>query len=240
MQFPNRTLLTGNISLNLYDVAIDEAIMVISEAAGYVATYRHMGYLIHPQKPLEKQPKPVVKKIIRTFKLQYASPTSVRGILSKHITASGKVSVLSERKIVIIEDTPESILHLEGVLRDLDKKPNQILIEAKILEITLSDSEKFGLDWAKLFAFKPNDSSSTWGKFAISGLTNSTTGFLVNLTNNNISMALNALTETVILITPHIIKDVDDEFLLKEAEKMKKTEIMIEGKKVWSKKLLEK
>lgn len=47
-------------------------------------------------------------------------------------------------------------------------------------------------------------------------------------------------TETVVLITPHIIKDINDKFLLGEAQKMKKTEMMIQGKKVWSKGLIGK
>lgn len=57
---------------------------------------------------------------------------------------------------VVADDTNNAILiyasgneyrKIEAALRDLDKAPTQILIEASIIEVTLNDELKYGLQW---------------------------------------------------------------------------------------------
>ncbi len=198
---------SGNVSLNLYDVTLGEAITAMAEAGGYGIAHRHGGYVILSQKPDES----ITKKpetILRSFELQYAAPDKVKEILSQYMTDIGKATALPERKIIIVEDTAESLSRLEGILAKLDKQPHQILIEAKILEITLFDGEKFGLDWSKLFKGWVGDTNNTNISLGTSGLINATSGFLFNLTSSEISVGLNALKErgrVMALSTPKLL-----------------------------------
>lgn len=180
---------SGTISLNLYDVTLDEAMDIIVEAVGCRVERRPHGYAVLPA--LLESGKHAGKREIRTYRLQYAQPKSVMESLAKHVSANGVVTVIEDRKIIVIEDSAESLARLEAVIHELDRRPRQILIEAKILVIGLTDEEQYGIDWSKLFT--AGNPRGTTGKAGIAGLQNVTSGLFVNLTNINISLALAAL-----------------------------------------------
>ena len=71
----------------------------------------------------------------------------------------------------------------------IDRPPQQILIEAKILEITLDEDESFGVDWSRMFDV--DDGGATIGvrDFVTSGA-----GLFFDLMTSDIEVALNALT----------------------------------------------
>jgi type II secretory pathway component GspD/PulD (secretin) len=49
-----------------------------------------------------------------------------------------------------VEDTPENIAKIETVLSYWDQRPKQVIIEAKILEVELTDDMSFGVNWEKV------------------------------------------------------------------------------------------
>ena len=84
---------------------------------------------------------------------------------------------------------PSFINRIESILAEIDQEPKQIFIEAKILEITLRDSESFGLDWTKLFS---SDGGS--GSVGTRGLSNPLSpGLFFDLVTPNIEATLDAL-----------------------------------------------
>ena len=54
-------------------------------------------------------------------------------------------------KTIIVEDTPENIAKIETLLRSWDVAPRQVLIEARIMQVTLTDDMSLGVDWQKVF-----------------------------------------------------------------------------------------
>lgn len=52
-------------------------------------------------------------------------------------------------------------------MQEIDKKPTQILIEAKILEVSLTDDDSYSLDWTKFFSARDGE-----GEFGLQGLSN--------------------------------------------------------------------
>lgn len=51
---------------------------------------------------------------------------------------------------IIVHDYPENIRTVEGLLNELDTRPAQVLIEATIVQTTLSEANAFGVDFALL------------------------------------------------------------------------------------------
>ena len=190
---------SGIISINLFNVTLDSAIHAIAESAGFSVEKRTIGYVVFIKEDVvEKEVIPEVITTIRTYNIQYAEADNVESILTKHLSKHGKVTSLIDRSMVVIEDIPENFSKLESVIKEIDKEPRQILIEAKILEISLDETESFGLDWWKIFTKSDkvlgieDDGTGTVGA---KGLTNSTTGLIFNLVNDNINITLNALNE---------------------------------------------
>jgi len=140
----------GFISLNLYNVTVNDAIYSIAEAAGYAVERMKNNYLITQR---DTAGKTIVNgfKEVRTYKIQYSDPKNVSTILKNYLSRYGRIDLLEDRKILVVEDLPEFVTHIDKILAQLDQEPAQILIEAKILSITLDDTQKFGLDWTKTF-----------------------------------------------------------------------------------------
>jgi type II secretory pathway component GspD/PulD (secretin) len=157
---------TGTVSVNLYNVDPDEAIHSIARAAGLEVEHRRGNYFIVPRNEAGKHA-PGGPTKLRTFKVQYSDPDAIAGILENYLSSFGQITTLPARKLLVVEDTPHFIDRIATLLGKLDKKPMQILIEAKILEIGLKDTESFGLDWATLF-----EPGSGNGAFGVQGLSN--------------------------------------------------------------------
>ncbi len=170
----------GRISANLYDVSLEEAILYIAESAGYVVESRSNGYVILPSAKAKESNEGLVDTEIRTFKVQYSKPEQVEKILTKHLSTFGKITVLEDRKVLVVEDLPVYMQRIESLLKAIDKAPQQIRIEAKILEVTLDDTETFGLDWTKLF-----NASGGSGEIKLQGFAvPEATGFVAQLINS--------------------------------------------------------
>lgn len=56
----------------------------------------------------------------------------------------------SLRNAVIIRDYPEHVEEIEALLRELDTRPAQVLLECTILQTTLNEANAFGVDFAIL------------------------------------------------------------------------------------------
>jgi type II secretory pathway component GspD/PulD (secretin) len=179
---------TGTINACLYSVTLDEAVHALADTAGYTVKKRRRGYAILTKKEAGDQQ----TTVIRTFKIQYSDPNKVKEILSEHKSENGKITVLKDRDLLVVEDVPESIGRVEHLLKEIDKQPQQILIEAKILEIDLDNTETFGLDWTRMFKAAGGTLS-----FGMQGFASKTArGFVAQLPDgDDINFVLNLLSE---------------------------------------------
>ena len=140
----------GKISVNLFDMSIDRAIRSIATSAGYAVERRSGAYFIVDREEAGKS-EPGGPTEVRSYKVQYSDPEVVANVIEKHLSTYGQVTTLPERRMLIIEDTPHFHAKLKSLLAKLDLQPKQILIEARILEVGLKDSESYGLDWTRIF-----------------------------------------------------------------------------------------
>jgi len=117
--------ITGTVSINLYDVSIDQAIRSIVDAAGFAVEYRNGNYYIMDHDDVGKYGLTGITEL-RTYKVQYSDPAEVEGILRKHLSSYGKITNLSHRKILVIEDRPSVLNRIEALLKEIDQEPKQI------------------------------------------------------------------------------------------------------------------
>lgn len=178
---------TGTVSVSLYDVDVRKAIHTIAEAAGYAVEVRNGDYLIVDRKESGLDAANGNTQI-RSFKVQYSNPKQVAEILTKHLSRYGKITPLAERNQLVVEDLPDFLERIARLLAEIDVEPKQILIEAKILEISLDRSEVFGIDWAKVFSSNGVNRGGTTGLAP-----RNIAGLFFNLVNKNVEVYLSAL-----------------------------------------------
>ena len=182
---------SGRVSFNLYDVSLDEAVRSIANAAGYAVEKQGATYFIVPRSEAGKYSPDSLTRIA-SYSVQYAQPAALEQALKPYLSTYGKLTVLADRQLIVVEDTPEFVERLGRLVAEMDRRPRQILIEARILEVTLTDEEAYGLDWKKLFSSDGGD-----GAFGTTGLAtppdSGREGFFFDLTNPHVEIALDAL-----------------------------------------------
>ena len=179
---------SGDVSVNLYDMDTEEAVKLIAESAGFVVEQRNDSFFVIEREDAGKL-RQSDRLAVRAFKVQYASTSEVETILQEYVSEYGNIKALPENNMLVIEDLPPFLDRIEALLDEVDREPKQIMIEAKILEISLTNNQSYGLDWAKLF-----DSSDGTGSLGTQGLANpNSAGLFAQYTNSNVELVLNAL-----------------------------------------------
>jgi type II secretory pathway component GspD/PulD (secretin) len=179
---------SGDVSVNLYDMDAAEVVVLIAESAGFVVERRNNSFFVLEREDAGKL-RQTDRMEVRSFKVQYASVSGVETILQDYISSFGSIKSLEEDALLVIEDLPPFLDKIEAILGEIDDEPKQIMIEAKILEISLTDNQSYGLDWAALL-----DNASEIGAFGVKGLADPTSaGLFARYTNGDIDLILDAL-----------------------------------------------
>jgi general secretion pathway protein D len=92
---------------------------------------------------------------------------------------------------LVISASPEEYRQIESALRQLDITPMQVMIEATIAEVTLTDQLRYGLQWF----FHTGDSNFTFSPLSTGAVAPIFPGFNYALTSANAQVILNALTQ---------------------------------------------
>jgi len=160
---------TGTVTVSLYDVGFEQALgaILVSNGLGY----REDGTFIYvyPLDELAKLEQAKRKLSSRVFRLTYITATAAKALITPLMTPIvGKVSVtppastglggetgipdtegdaLATGDILVVTDYEERLDAIAEVLRDLDVRPRQVLIETTILRATLNEDNALGIDF---------------------------------------------------------------------------------------------
>jgi type II secretory pathway component GspD/PulD (secretin) len=180
---------TETVSFSLYDMTLPDAIRAIANAAGMAVEHYDGNYFVVERDDAGKYAPDALTQV-RAFELQYVDVEEIQGLLEPYLSEYGEITTFEDRNMFLVEDTPGFLRRVAALKRQIDQPPTQILIEAKILEITLTDEDSYGLDWSKMFS-----SSDGTGNFGTQGLgTPSSAGFFFDFADEQFAATLNALT----------------------------------------------
>lgn len=206
---------SGKISVHLFKMTLKKALDAVTMAGGY--NYHKHEDLYYVYKPkVEKDPE--AKRLqMRIFKLRYAEIDKIQDILGA-IPGIRMLKIHDPSKTIVVEDTPENIKKIETILNYWDTMPKQVMIEAKILEVDLTDDMTLGVNWEMILG----DAGVGTGGFSTatmptgpgtSPIPDIGQGIFANLitgagTNQQFTAALDALqtkTKINVLSTPKIL-----------------------------------
>ncbi len=89
--------------------------------------------------------------VSRVIFCNYAKASDLTKILESRLTKGGRIVSDTRTNSLIITDLADSIDKMEGLLRTLDVPNQQVLLEAKIVEINLTDGISIGTQWDGVF-----------------------------------------------------------------------------------------
>jgi len=147
---------------------------------------------------------PVTTKV---YELNYAQAEDLAQKVAEVLTKSvGQVKHDARSNKLIVRDTPVSIEGIDKLVYSFDVREQQVLIEAKILQVVLSDEYKFGVDWEAVASEYHNLNFKS--NFSVLNTTDKsgtmTVGTLENDDYTALMEALKTIGETNILSSPRI------------------------------------
>lgn len=147
--------------------------------------------------------------ITKTFPLQYLKADEAVKILAKRLDVkkTGSITADDRSNQVIISALPKRMQEIAEIIRSIDVKTKEVLIEAKILKVSLSDDFDMGIDWRvaiKSFSFGVDLGLPTTGTEAISKYGTMVTGLVENGRTGAAVKALQQFGEVRNLSSPSI------------------------------------
>ncbi len=154
----------------------------------------------------------VIKKIDRpltseSFILKYAEASEIATKLDKILTSSvGTLEYDEATSSLVVTDTKDVIKKVEEYIKLFDKRQPEVSIESKIIQVTLSDEHKLGVNWQTIvpdyhdLTFESDLSVLTsTEKFGRAGI-----GTFADDNYTAMIEALETIGDTKILSNPHI------------------------------------
>ncbi len=191
----------ARVSVSLKSVTLDEALDAILKVNGY--RWIRQGSIIYVS-ALNTETTvaaDVQGREVRVFSLDYVAAADVekvvKGLLSPVGTATIAESSSSDqrrtRERIIIEDLPENLIRIECYIAEVDHPPLQVLIEARVLQVDLSDDSSHGVNFNHLLSLTDADIS-----LRTSGLANdvASPAFLLGLDGTDLNTVMEALQST--------------------------------------------
>ena len=159
---------TGLVTIKLQDVPWKQALEVILQTYGYAYDQRGNIITVTTVDNLKKRREDAnvladqEPLMTQTFILNYAKASSVIESIEKMKTSRGAINYDERTNALIVTDIPSNIELIGEVINKLDATTPQVLIEAKVVETTLSNTEKLGIDWVTQATVGGAKRPTTW------------------------------------------------------------------------------
>jgi len=227
---------------SLKDVTFEEAMDAI---LGENFKYQQQGSLIKVYtkdefKKIKEDPERMVYQI---FTLYYVSAAEAKKLVTPILSQAGRLETTTAavtdfptgesiskvtgggdatamNDTIIVHDYPENIEQIVQLLGEIDVRPRQVLIEATVLSVTLTEDTQFGINWSTLqgvltqipaipaAAGEITRGASDYFKSAGTGQVTKTGGLTVGFAHDNIAgfiRAVEEVSDVTILANPKIL-----------------------------------
>ena len=238
----------GTVTVNLYNVTPMQCLEAVLDSAGF--KFVRKGDFIYVMTKAEHDQWIVRnrQKTTKVFRLSYITSADAQTYLTSVLSSDGTVSIsptavsgvgssatetggnaFASGDIIVVTDYEENIEKATQILKEIDVRPQQVLIEAAILRATLTEDNALGIDFNALSGidFRGVSAASTGGTKITTGALPSdqfdrttgafrtdftagipTGGLSIGFISNNIAMfirALESITDVVVLANPKIL-----------------------------------
>ena len=147
-----------------------------------------------------------VPRLSSAIRLVYARASDAAETIRPFLSSQGGSVVVDARtNQLIVTDTRARIWEIEGILHRLDRKDPEVLIEAKIVQISLKDEFRMGIDWAAVVRRVHGlHLSSVWGGIGAGGKGSAMIGTLSDDDYRLVLEALGSADDTRVISSPRI------------------------------------
>ena len=192
---------SGRVTVSLYDLTFDETLDAILRSSGFGYVKEGKFIYIHTAEELAAIAAAARKMEVKTFQLNYITALDAQSLIKPAMSESASIAVTPVPKtgisvssteagdnshatngVLVVNDYPENLARIADIIREIDVRPQQVLIEATILSATLTERNNLGVN----FNVMANTDFTTEGSIE-GGLTTVAEGTLRNIPGPAIS-----------------------------------------------------
>ena len=129
----------GSVNISLKDVTLEKALQSILELNDY--SYTIEGGIIKVAEVEEE----VVTELLN---VNFMDLTLATEVLQKFLSEDASIKINDKTNQIIVTDSAAKIEKATTFLKKVDLPPRQIMIEAKLVDITHTDLDNLGITWA--------------------------------------------------------------------------------------------
>jgi type II secretory pathway component GspD/PulD (secretin) len=147
----------------------------------------------------------------RVYALNYSEAEKLQEKLAELLSPIGVFNFDARSNKVVVTDLPEVLAKTDQLIQAFDVPDGQVLIEAKIIKVELSDDNSFGIDWQRVLGGISAETRSNYGVLSdIIGESATGTGTALRVVSANddarlVLEALQTLGNTETLSNPRIM-----------------------------------
>ena len=146
------------VNVTLTNVRLSDALDAILAVHGYTWAHHHNIITIASMGAERKTSPSVQGRQVRVFTLNYILASDVEKVVKGLMSPLGqsftnKVTVDEQRNAheqVVIEDLPPYLDRIADYIAQVDTMPRQVVVEANILQVTLKDNNRHGVNFNQL------------------------------------------------------------------------------------------
>lgn len=135
--------LKGTVTISLKNVSIDEALEAILGVSGYAFTRKGNIIYVTVGPGLEG-----MDLKIEAISLNFLAADEASAILENLLSAKGEIKVNEATNSILVTDYPAFVDRIKKTLTEIDVPPIQVLIEARLIDITEKDFMNFGVTYS--------------------------------------------------------------------------------------------
>lgn len=230
---------SGTVSADLYDVTFFEALDAILNSNGYGYIEEGAFIKVYTLEELRAIKEAARQLAYRRFELSYLNSTDASIFVQPLLSDKGTIAISADvdaglkpdesnggadnwanAATLVVHDYEENIEEIARLIGELDIRPQQVLVEATVLQSSLNEDNAFGVDWSILAdvnfsdftnplsivddlitgagdgGFQPGDNKATAIRSNV-GQTQRAGGLKIGVISDDISVFLRVLDEVV-------------------------------------------
>jgi type IV pilus assembly protein PilQ len=177
----------GTVTMRLEDVTALQAIAIIVKAKGlFIDRIENVYYI---KTPAEKTAEPTESD---NYQFSYARAKDVSPLVASQLASHDPPQIDERTNTIFFRETRSNIDNIRKMLVQIDKPTRQVMIEARLVEVSADPVQAYGINWSGTVGSASNPKTVTYGQALpgsspAPGANPPTTGFgLGNPANNNL------------------------------------------------------
>lgn len=135
---------TGKVTATIREVPLKEALNSILKTSGYAALYEGVVVIVRSEREAQASEEVL---LIKEFRLMYMPSEKAAAAVREILSGRGRAAAVEFANTVIVKDIAPIIAKVSDLIGRLDKRPNQFLIEGRIVEMKSGSKRRMGINW---------------------------------------------------------------------------------------------